>query len=123
VTAEIEATPEELAPLIEGLADSMFQTAHINSGGIPIAMTTPLLTEPSREMLRRAAALLRTLSAVTRERDEARVWDENAECFYTAKQLQELLNWRDDFIVSEGLWEKFVKSIAHRQSSTTGSGT
>jgi hypothetical protein len=50
---------------------------------------------------------------------EGGVWDENAQRSYSAAELKKLLDGRDEFIVGEGLWGKFVDGL---KDQTEGSG-
>lgn len=68
------------------------------------------------------AELLNAIMDVLPER-ESEIWCPNAERRYTAADLQELLNGRDDFIVSQGLWDAFAKQVGQSQPvRETGGG-
>ena len=47
-------------------------------------------------------------AALAQSDGDGSVWDENAQRYYTAAHLKELLDGRDKFIVEQGLFEQFV---------------
>lgn len=44
------------------------------------------------------------------------VYDENAEQFYSASQLKELLESRDEFLVSKGLFTEYVDTLKRKEN-------